>query len=451
MLEGWWTRGRIDRAAAKVARLADDGELEAAAVAAEPLRRVARRNRDAAAALVALIDDGHLRRQHALPVAEELAAAYPADLPLLVALADASDMVRDIDDLNAAALETPLFAQLVQRLRRALPSVTDRRQRVACLRGLASAARALGPAGDDEAEGALLELVALDPDDGNAHYRLGLYYKTRGRFADGVAANLRALAAGSTGEATQWNLGICATGAGDGARALAVWQGLTMKVALAGNGRAEGGFPMAKVRVAQHPLALRRAGGPDGPGAQENIWIERVGPCHGIIRSAVYADELGVDYGDVVLFDGAPITHHVVDGREVAVFPHLVTLEHAGYQIYPLAGTQPAPRLIAGLSAALPDDSVAYVHTEQVVLLCQECSLRHGAGHPHQTREHRVVRGKLCAPPGLAPAALLAALDAAVAAAGQDGLRVLVPALADAAGDPARAEVERRRWAMLDG
>lgn len=219
MLEGWWTRGRIDRAAAKVARLADDGELEAAAVAAEPLRRVARRNRDAAAALVALIDDGHLRRQHALPVAEELAAAYPADLPLLVALADASDMVRDIDDLNAAALETPLFAQLVQRLRRALPSVTDRRQRVACLRGLASAARALGPAGDDEAEGALLELVALDPDDGNAHYRLGLYYKTRGRFADGVAANLRAVAAGSTGEATQWNLGICATGAGDGARA----------------------------------------------------------------------------------------------------------------------------------------------------------------------------------------------------------------------------------------
>ena len=190
MLEGWWTRGRIDRAAAKVARLADDGELEAAAVAAEPL-----------------------------PVAEELAAAYPADLPLLVALADASDMVRDIDDLNAAALETPLFAQLVQRLRRALPSVTDRRQRVACLRGLASAARALGPAGDDEAEGALLELVALDPDDGNAHYRLGLYYKTRGRFADGVAANLRAVAAGSTGEATQWNLGICATGAGDGARA----------------------------------------------------------------------------------------------------------------------------------------------------------------------------------------------------------------------------------------
>lgn len=94
---------------------------------------------------------------------------------------------------------------------------------------------------------------------------------------------------------------------------------------------------------------------------------------------------------------------------------------------------------------------MAYVHTEQVVLLCQECSLRHGAGHPHQTREHRVVRGKLCAPPGLAPAALLAALDAAVAAAGQDGLRVLVPALADAAGDPARAEVERRRWAMLDG
>jgi hypothetical protein len=73
-------------------------------------------------------------------------------------------------------------------------------------------------------------------------------------------------------------------------------------------GLPEGSYGQVKVRLAEHPLAERKAGEND-PGLEETIWIERLSPCHGIVRSALFQD-LGVDYGDVVLFDGAPVTHH---------------------------------------------------------------------------------------------------------------------------------------------
>ncbi|MGI1715343.1 hypothetical protein, partial [Escherichia coli] len=39
-------------------------------------------------------------------------------------------------------------------------------------------------------------------------------------------------------------------------------------------------------------------------------------PCHGIIRSVLYG-KLGVDYGDVILTDGAPITHHTYGEQQI--------------------------------------------------------------------------------------------------------------------------------------
>ena len=67
----------------------------------------------------------------------------------------------------------------------------------------------------------------------------------------------------------------------------------------------------------------------------------------------------------------------------------------------------------------------------------------------HQEAEHRVVTGKLCAPPGTSPRALLDQLDRLVADA--EGVQLLLPGLAKEAGDEARAEVESRRLAMIDG
>ena len=73
-------------------------------------------------------------------------------------------------------------------------------------------------------------------------------------------------------------------------------------------GLPEGLYPQCKVKLAERPLAERTAD-VDNPGSEETIWIERLSPCHGIIRSVLYYD-LGVDYGDIILIDGAPITYH---------------------------------------------------------------------------------------------------------------------------------------------
>lgn len=212
-------------------------------------------------------------------------------------------------------------------------------------------------------------------------------------------------------------------------------------------GLPEGGYHAVKVRVAEHPVA-ERAAGQDDPGLEETIWVERLSPCHGIVRSALF-QELGVDYGDVVLFDGAPITHHTYGAERVPVFPHLVTIERPGYQVWPFVGTQPLACALAALSKNLPDDAVLYSHSEQVVTLCAHCWESRLLDHQaHQQAEHHVVSGKLCVPPKIAPATIRQALDDAVASS--PGIRVFVPELSRRLGDVGRAEVEMRRMRLVE-
>jgi hypothetical protein len=93
---------------------------------------------------------------------------------------------------------------------------------------------------------------------------------------------------------------------------------------------------------------------------------------------------------------------------------------------------------------------VVYVHTEQTVELCHGCWESSETDHAQHARtEHRVVSGKLCAPPSLDAAAMLSALDAALQ--GQPGARVYAPELCLAAGAHERAQVEQRRFDMLQG
>ena len=215
-------------------------------------------------------------------------------------------------------------------------------------------------------------------------------------------------------------------------------------------GLPEGGYPSTKVRLAQRPLAERNpASEPDDPGSEETIWVERLSPCHVVIRSAVYYEEVGVDFGDVVLFDGAPITHHQYGDKTVPVFPHLATLRRSRYHIFRFAGTQRHERQIAALSEELPDDAVLYVHTEQVSFFCMSCWEKPGQHHQaHAPAENSVVTGKLCAPQSLSAGDLLKALDGLVEKA--PGVRLLAPDLARAAGDAQRAEIEKRRMSMIE-
>jgi hypothetical protein len=162
----------------------------------------------------------------------------------------------------------------------------------------------------------------------------------------------------------------------------------------------------------------------------------------------VLYERLGVDFGDVVLIDGAPITYHKYGDREIPVFPHLATLVRSNYQFFDFAGTQDGEGRINSASADLERDSVIYSHTENVSYLCAACWRNPGTDHEHgETEEKHVVRGRIAAPPDVAPSELLRQIDAAMAK--RAPCRIYSPDLCAAAGPADRVAFERRRFDML--
>jgi hypothetical protein len=158
--------------------------------------------------------------------------------------------------------------------------------------------------------------------------------------------------------------------------------------------------------------------------------------------------DLGVNYGDVVLFDGAPITSHKYGDEEIDVFPHMATLLRRNYQFFDFAGTQDAPERLGEINKVLGAEPILYSHTDNMVTLCASCWNNPETNHArHEETTKHVVTGRIAAPPEMAPRELLAQLDA--------GLKDLAPCqlytpdLCKAAGEQKRAKVEQRRFDML--
>lgn len=446
------TRARLKKAYKRVEEFAAAEDYEAARAAVEPVLELLSDEPTAADALFALLREGSFRYEDAQELADLLLANTPDDTRMVAALGAIAEQLVDMRYLNEAAPAHPVFERLVRRLEQKWTEQRQSEQALWIASGLSTVARLAGRAHDKLAEAAAKRLTELEPESAARHYDLGLFYKTRARFEEGVRANRRALELydDQADESALWNLGICATGAGDGETALRAWKQLGLDMTLGDSGLPEGNFAQCKVRLAQFPLAER---GPErdalGPGGEETIWIERLSPCHGVVRSALVNDDIGVDFGDIVLLDGAPITHHRYDGRDVPVFPHLATLEHRRYQIYRFTGTQQHPGQLQALGRELPNESWIYVHDELFRIVCRECWENPEANHDHdvQADNQTIVSGKLCAPPSLPPDAFLAELDALMQP--DEHTRILAPELARAAGDPARAESEKRRLAMI--
>jgi hypothetical protein len=210
----------------------------------------------------------------------------------------------------------------------------------------------------------------------------------------------------------------------------------------------EGAYSQCRVKVAERPLAERTAD-LDDPGLEETIWIERLSPCHGIIRSVLYGD-LGVNYGDVILIDGAPIAYHTYGDARVPVFPHLATLIRQNYQFFDFAGTQDEPGQLADTSIELDNDTIVYPHSENLRTLCANCWRDPDIDHEHHERmEKHVVIGRIAAPGHVDPARLLDQLDKAMEKRSLSHL--YVPELCMAVGLEARALIERRRFDLLKG
>jgi hypothetical protein len=423
------------------------GRTEAVWQRLQPLRKVQPRQPEAAMALLGAVHERCLPREVAIDVLSEIAQSHGQDLRILSALGRCLEAARDIDDLNAPPPTDAVFQAAVEKLEGLAKAYEGRPEQEPILEGLATAARMLARQRDAIAESSYRKLTEINPGKSAHHYNLGLFYKTRGRFAEGVTSNQLATSLrGEVVESYEWNLGICATGAGNAAIALDVWKRMGQVIELGRFGLPEGRYPQCKVKLAERPLA-ERTSELDDPGAEETIWIERLSPCHGIVRSVLYQD-LGVDYGDVILIDGAPITHHAYGEVVVPVFPHLATLLRRNYQVFDFAGTQDTARQLADISVDLDEDAVIYSHSESVRTLCANCWRDPDVQHDeHEEVKKHVVTGRIAAPPGIAPARLMDVIDRAIAK--REGCQLYAPDLCAEAGLIARERVDRRRFALL--
>jgi tetratricopeptide (TPR) repeat protein len=437
----------IDAIERRVIEAAQAGRDEEAWKALTPLLRAQRSQREAALCLADIVDQRCLSIDRAVQVLADVEQAHAGEAKILAAVGNALEGARDIDQLNSAPPEHPLFLSVLGRLETlAKASKGDELERFV-LRGLATAARMVGRQRDDVAAESYRRLVELDPEDATKHYNYGLFLKTRGRFREGVEANsASARLRGEPNESTEWNLGICATGAGEARIALEVWKRMGHEIEIGRFGLPEGRYAQCKVRLAERPLAERTAA-TDDPGLEETIWIERLSPCHGIVRSVLY-QSLGVDYGDVVLIDGAPITHHTYGEKRVPVFPHLATLVHNHYRLFDFAATQDDSGRIASISDELAEDAIVYSHSESFQTLCTHCWRDSGLDHEqHRPEQRHVVSGRIAAPKQLDPADLIAQIDRAIEM--RSGCNLYAPGLCEAAGLQERATVERRRFELL--
>ena len=439
------TRSHVEDILRSVMPAAEDGRADEAWAALSPLVEASTSHVDAAWGLGLALAYPTFAVETRLPLAVDLLDRWPTATPVLVALAEAAETLRPHNYLNDPPPEDPFFHRLVEALQKRVAQATGAPKEARLHEGLATVARVLGRRWDDVAEKGHQQAIALRPKRWRGHYNYALFLKTRGRFEDGLAANRKAAAlAEAPVDSIEWNLAICATGAGDGATAHEVWARMGNILERQDNGLPEGGYRSVQVRLAEHPLA-ERSSDDDHPGREETIWVERLSPCHGRIRSALYYD-IGVDYGDLVLFDGAPILHRRWDDRMVPVFPHLVTLKRGGWRIFRFVGTQAHGGQIDALAEMLPDDAVLYVHTEHVQAVGRDFE-EPADDHAPRADERTVVRGKLCLSPDLDPLAVLQQLDETTARS--NALRVLAPDLHESMGNTERAAAERRQSERL--
>jgi tetratricopeptide (TPR) repeat protein len=238
------SRAEIESLEHEVFETAQTGSKEAAWRKVQPLRKALRFQRDAAISLVRIIDQRCLPMEGAVEVLSEIARSHDHDVNILAALGECLEAVRDVDDLNAPPPVDAVFHTVIDRLASFAKDYSGRPEEEAVLRGLATSARMLARQRDEIAESSYRKLIEIDPRKSAYHYNLGLFFKTRGRFEEGMKSNRTAASLSDEEVEGSWNLGICATGAGNGAVALEVWKRLGQKIEMGRFGLPEGPYPL---------------------------------------------------------------------------------------------------------------------------------------------------------------------------------------------------------------
>lgn len=379
----------------------------------------------------------------ALTVAERAASGFPTDPSVIIPLSAALLRVAELRPPDEPPFEqgpAHLAAGACQRCFEAL-STDDRT--APSIGGylqinMADALRMMGPDHDEDALKAYQVALAIDDRRGAWWFHLGLLHKWRGRYREGLEANQRAYARLGAERPVLWNLAICATALGEGALALEAWAKLGIKGQLS-----EGGMPYVPNMP---PLQLRVATVGEETGQSdplpsravtfEVLWVQPLSPCHGVVQSPT-ARRASIDYGDVVLWDGAPVRMNPIRGedgvvRQVPVFPLLWILRPGDERRLRFVGMQKQPGMVDALAADLGPDTPLVVY-----------DTRSRPGDATQ-----LLYGKLIVPASRDLAALRRDLDAGLRA--RPGLTLAIPQLYELLGDTPQAGKSHQAWGGIE-
>ena len=340
---------------------------------------------------------------------------------------------------------------------------------------LGNALRFCGPGKDAEAQESFTRAIELDPERGEWWYDAGLLDKWRGRFDEGYAANEQAKMRLGPQRPVLWNLAICATALGKAEEAVETWEqiGVPARVDLSRGMPYVAGLPPMLLRVlSRTPSTDATSQLPDKAVGFELVWIAPLSPCHGVVQSPTFRDA-PIDYGDLVLWDGAPVAAHKTSEEEaVPVFPLLEILRPGDERRWPFVALEREPGAVQDLEEALPEGVRVFIQQERVEHHCAACE----AGEPHEHGEGAgsgpasgpvpasvpasasasasadasvsLVRGKVIVPFALNLSEFREAWQSAAKAR---AMSVSLPALYEALGDSKQAGQEHQAWRGIEG
>lgn len=392
-------------------------------------------------------------RSTLLAEARDVLSAFPHDPVLVIAACDALNRSAERFPMDTPPLRREGPAQLAAAAAatclRALPESEQRRVETAGYLHInrANALRMAGPDRDAEAQSAFAEALAIDPDNGHWWFDLGVLHKWRGRFKEGLDCTLRARSRLGETKAVQWNIAICATALGEGDLAGGVWKALGMPVELQPSGMPlVSGLPPMQVRVlAKGPGTGPDAQVPDASVSFELVWVAPLSPCHGVVQSATFR-EAPIDYGDVVLWDGAPVSVLKTPDGPVPRFPLLEILRRGDEERLRFVALGDDPGHLAAVEAALPPYARMFVHREQVEVATptteQMLPVAVSAAQAHD-EPGRLAYGKIVLPAGADLRGFRAAFEKAIA---RKGFAVAIPRLYELLGETKRAGQEHQAW-----
>lgn len=305
---------------------------------------------------------------------------------------------------------------------------------------------------EERAVAAYRAALELAPENGHWWFDFGVFAKWRARFDESLSCMEKARALLGDTKPVLWNLAIAATALGRGEIAVEAWTrlGLDAKVSEASGMPFVDPLPPLQVRVpARGTGTAAPTEVPDRAASFELLWVSPISPCHGVVATPT-AREAMVDYGDVVLWDGAPVSV-VRDGdRPVPRFPLLAMLRRGDERRFRFVGLQQQAGDVDALEADLPEGSRIFVHEERVEYVCARCAsgdvLRKHEHTPPE--EHRIVYGKIIVPGAVRLEVFRDAYENAIRQRGKVALAL--PGLYEALGDTKKAGQQHVAWGGIE-